>query len=99
MTPSLQIDENNNEDLRPSKEKGLEKSIVKEYELSFWEKFAIQVIKCGPIPQHVAFIMDGNRRYARQKKLSSTIEGHTQGYSAMANIVSFCGFLEVQEVT
>ena len=34
----------------------------------------------GPTPQHIAFIMDGNRRYATQRHMDK-IGGHKQGYS------------------
>ena len=33
-------------------------------ELAWYQRFMINVIKCGKIPRSVAFIMDGNRRYA-----------------------------------
>lgn len=33
----------------------------------------------GPIPRHVAFIMDGNRRFAEQESMQR-IDGHAAGY-------------------
>ena len=39
----------------------------------------INVLAAGPIPQHVAFILDGNRRYARSKGMHVT-QGHTDGF-------------------
>lgn len=33
-----------------------------------------------PLPQHVAFIMDGNRRFADQLTIRR-IDGHRQGYN------------------
>lgn len=99
MTSSPQIDENNNEDLQPSKVPSLERSFLDKYKLSFWEKRAVDIMKCGPLPQHVAFIMDGNRRYARENKLSSVTDGHSRGYMSLANIVCFCAFLNVREIT
>ena len=38
-----------------------------------------KVLQSGPIPQHIAFIMDGNRRFATSLKKSSTA-GHEYGY-------------------
>ena len=37
-------------------------------------------------PQHVAFIMDGNRRWAQKKKLP-IIEGHKRGSISIKKIV------------
>lgn len=33
----------------------------------------------GPVPKHVAFIMDGNRRYEKSNHLEKN-EGHEEGY-------------------
>jgi hypothetical protein len=43
------------------------------------------VLKAGPIPQHVAFIMDGNRRYARDKGVK-VIQGHVDGFVALRRV-------------
>jgi hypothetical protein len=43
------------------------------------------VLKAGPVPQHVAFIMDGNRRYAREKGVK-VIEGHVDGFVALRRV-------------
>lgn len=47
-------------------------------EQSWWRKCFINVLKSGPIPKHIAFIMDGNRRFARNSRLE-TIRGHEIG--------------------
>ncbi len=39
----------------------------------------IGVLQAGPIPKHIAFIMDGNRRFATKQGMQS-ITGHQQGY-------------------
>ena len=43
------------------------------------------MLKAGPIPQHVAFVMDGNRRYARTKGMK-VIEGHIDGSVALLRV-------------
>ena len=55
-------------------------------------------LKCGPIPEHIAFVMDGNRRWARQSKVE-TIEGHNMGFEALARILEVCYKSGVRVVT
>ena len=55
-------------------------------------KAIIAVLRHGPVPQHIAFIMDGNRRFATKQGLKR-IHGHQQGYlkvswSAISNAIS-----------
>lgn len=45
----------------------------------------IGALKQGPIPQHVSFEMDGNRRYARSHHME-TVEGHHRGFEALARV-------------
>lgn len=42
-------------------------------------KLVIAVLRHGPVPQHIAFIMDGNRRFATKQGLKR-MHGHQQGY-------------------
>ena len=44
-------------------------------ELSCLEKTAIKILRQGKIPRHIAFIMDGNRRFAKKEKKES-LSGH-----------------------
>ena len=41
---------------------------MKKYDLSWSEWLGVKVLKQGRVPRHVAVIMDGNRRFARQVK-------------------------------
>lgn len=43
------------------------------------------VSQAGPMPKHVAFIMDGNRRFARKKSMERQ-EGHMQGFNKLAEV-------------
>jgi undecaprenyl diphosphate synthase len=52
----------------------------------------------GPIPRHIAIIMDGNGRWAQQRGLPRTA-GHTAGAEAVREIVRACGELGVEVLT
>jgi hypothetical protein len=54
------------------------------YEL-WTRKFFNAVLACGPLPKHIGFIMDGNRRFA-QKKSMEKIVGHTMGFNKLKEV-------------
>ncbi|KAK2629842.1 hypothetical protein QTJ16_000662 [Diplocarpon rosae] len=58
----------------------------------------IGALRQGSIPQHVAFVMDGNRRFARSHKIE-TVEGHNLGFEALARILEVCYKSGVKVVT
>ncbi|KAK4458117.1 putative undecaprenyl diphosphate synthase-domain-containing protein [Cladorrhinum samala] len=58
----------------------------------------IGALSQGPIPRHVAFEMDGNRRYARSHKIE-TVEGHHLGFEALARVLEICYKCGVKVVT
>ncbi|XP_030605875.1 dehydrodolichyl diphosphate synthase complex subunit DHDDS [Archocentrus centrarchus] len=73
-------------------------SWIKEGELTLLEKISANILKAGPIPKHVAFIMDGNRRFARKKNMERQ-EGHMQGFNKLAETLRWCKHLNIPEVT
>ncbi|XP_074236420.1 dehydrodolichyl diphosphate synthase complex subunit DHDDS isoform X4 [Saimiri boliviensis] len=73
-------------------------SWIKEGELSLWERFCANIIKAGPVPKHIAFIMDGNRRYAKKCQVERQ-EGHSQGFNKLAETLRWCLNLGILEVT
>ena len=50
------------------------------------------------LPKHVAFIMDGNRRWAKKKRLQ-IIEGHKKGSEVVKNIVKKSIDLQIKYLT
>ena len=48
-------------------------------------EFLIKILRHGPIPQHIGFIMDGNRRFARKINVQTT-EGHYMGFKKMEEV-------------
>jgi undecaprenyl diphosphate synthase len=52
----------------------------------------------GSIPEHIAIIMDGNGRWAKQRTLPR-VAGHREGVSSVRDIVEACGQLGVKCLT
>lgn len=52
---------------------------------SLWTRFVLRVLSTGPIPNHIAFVMDGNRRYARRKG-EAVARGHDEGSQALRRV-------------
>lgn len=50
------------------------------------------------LPNHIAIIMDGNRRWAREKGMKAT-EGHKVGAETLEKIVSYCNKIGIKFLT
>lgn len=73
-------------------------SWIRENTLNLFQSLALKIIKTGHVPKHVAFIMDGNRRYAEKQKKAG-IEGHVEGFDKLAETLKWCRDLGIIEVT
>jgi ditrans,polycis-polyprenyl diphosphate synthase len=65
---------------------------------SILDAMILRLLTCGPVPNHVAFIMDGNRRFARANGIK-TFEGHSLGFDKMAEVLMWCDDLGIKEIT
>ncbi|KAK3218420.1 hypothetical protein Dsin_012390 [Dipteronia sinensis] len=65
---------------------------------SFMRRCLFRFLSVGPIPNHLAFIMDGNRRYNKKKNLEEGA-GHKDGFSSLMSILNYCYELGVKYVT
>jgi short-chain Z-isoprenyl diphosphate synthase len=52
-----------------------------------------------PVPRHVALIMDGNRRWARQMGLASPSLGHKYGAEHIEDVLRWCQAAGIKHVT
>ncbi len=50
------------------------------------------------IPEHIAIIMDGNRRWAKQNKIPQ-VEGHKRGVDTLRRIVKISGDIHLKHLT
>lgn len=60
-----------------------------EFAINSLKELLVGALRQGPIPQHVAFVMDGNRRFARSHGIE-TVEGHNLGFEALARVGPLC---------
>ncbi|XP_030378180.1 dehydrodolichyl diphosphate synthase complex subunit DHDDS [Scaptodrosophila lebanonensis] len=74
-------------------------SWVSDYEYTFLQRQTLRVLRiCRHIPHHVAFVMDGNRRFAKSKDIDK-IEGHSRGFEKLADCLNWCLEIGIREVT
>lgn len=64
----------------------------------FFRTCVLRVLSIGPIPSHIAFIMDGNRRYA-MKRCMEEGDGHKAGFTTLMSTLQSCYELGVKYVT
>ncbi|KAJ4719005.1 Alkyl transferase [Melia azedarach] len=65
---------------------------------TFMRRCLFCVLSVGSIPAHFAFIMDGNRRYAKKKNMEVEA-GHRRGFSSLMLVLKYCYELGVKYVT
>jgi len=63
-----------------------------------YEKWLWHQIKDGVKPEHIAIILDGNRRWASERQLNPWI-GHRYGAEKVKDLLNWCLDLDVKSVT
>ncbi|HVM00539.1 MAG TPA: isoprenyl transferase [Egibacteraceae bacterium] len=56
-------------------------------------------LRGGALPRHVGVVLDGNRRFAREKGLETVTEGHRIGAGKIHELVDWCHELGIPYVT
>jgi len=70
-----------------------------EYCQNSLQQATVAILKQGPIPRHVGFVLDGNRRFARAHGSTSTRFGHYEGFRQLEKVLELCMQLGVEAVT
>ena len=65
----------------------------------WYARLLLADVKSHPLPNHVAMILDGNRRFARRWGLSDPSEGHRYGADKVTEVVKWCDELSIPVVT
>jgi tritrans,polycis-undecaprenyl-diphosphate synthase [geranylgeranyl-diphosphate specific] len=71
-------------------------SIIGAYKL--YERWLRQQVKSEGKPEHIAIILDGNRRWASSNELNPWL-GHKQGAETVENLLDWCLKLKVKYIT
>ncbi len=72
--------------------------IVTDKTYGYYEEMLEKEVSDGPMPKHIAIIMDGNRRYARELGLE-TREGHLAGKEKIRDVLNWCMKLDIKALT
>jgi short-chain Z-isoprenyl diphosphate synthase len=66
---------------------------------SIYEKRLRRRIADKDLPNHVAVMLDGNRRWARAAGFSDVIDGHLAGAERIEDLLEWCSDMGIQHVT
>src|SRR5574337_417697 len=64
-----------------------------------YEGRLLQEVRGGELPRHIGLILDGNRRYARERGYSTLLEGHRRGAEKLEEVLNWCEELAIGMVT
>lgn len=64
-----------------------------------YERSLVRELGDAPMPQHVGVILDGNRRFARERGLADVAEGHLAGAQRIEPFLGWCAELGIPIVT
>lgn len=74
--------------------KAISKQVYSKYERELHKE-----VMSGPMPKHIAIIMDGNRRYATEFLNADINHGHRMGEDKLEEILDWCVDLNLKYVT
>lgn len=63
-----------------------------------YEKRLLKEVQEGPVPRHIAIIMDGNRRFAKELGIDPT-KGHLKGKDKLEEVTDWCLEVDVKILT
>jgi len=66
--------------------------------VSEWKKHRMQFLSFHDVPNHIAFIMDGNRRFAQMKGKEKSW-GHKMGVKTMETLIQWVYLSKIKQIT
>jgi short-chain Z-isoprenyl diphosphate synthase len=64
-----------------------------------YERRLLRQVQANSVPQHIGVILDGNRRYARQKKVTDPTDIYMTGADKLDELIEWCTELQIPAVT
>ena len=64
--------------------------IISDAAYQAYERRLLYQVKQSAVPHHVAVIMDGNRRFAREIGLGNVLDGHVRGRDKLEEVLEWC---------
>nr|WP_231945476.1 polyprenyl diphosphate synthase [Agrococcus carbonis] len=65
----------------------------------YYERRLRRDLQRSGVPRHIAMIIDGNRRWAREQNLATAAHGHRAGAAKLREFVDWCAEIGVEVVT
>jgi short-chain Z-isoprenyl diphosphate synthase len=72
---------------------------IKDLIYHIYQNKLLSEVKSTPPPRHIGLILDGNRRFAIEKKLKTITEGHRMGADKLDEVLSWCEELKIRTIT
>src|SRR5947209_20344521 len=73
--------------------------IISDAAYQAYERRLLHQVRQAAIPHHVAMLMDGNRRFAREIGLGNVLDGHVKGRGKLKMVIVWCLKVGVRIVT
>ena len=64
-----------------------------------YAKILEREVKRGILPTHIGLILDGNRRYAKEKGFEDVTKGHVEGARKLDDVLRWCADFDIRIVT
>ena len=64
-----------------------------------YRKKLFREVNEGKVPEHVAIIMDGNRRFAIENEFDQVVKGHEYGVEKLEDVLEWCSDLGIRNLT
>lgn len=76
------------------------KHIIKSPLYDFYEgRLSKELHKAPALPKHIGLILDGNRRFAKEKRFQKAVEGHAAGADKVRELIFWCEEFDIPVIT